>query len=141
MASFTYAHVIDNKLEKMPPLYSSFSIVYIQHSTYAYRMGEETGSKYFLLDSDGKIYGQIHGYLDIYDQVRLFDIESQLNSNNELRSSLSLLPKYSVVKVGIYEIQKIIIYGKYVQKFKLAGVPQLFNLYTPNEQTEYLENI
>jgi hypothetical protein len=142
MASFTRAHILKrNQLEYMPALYTTFVIVYIQNSDYAYRTGEETGSNYFILDEHGQIYGQIHGYLDLHDQLRLFDIESQLNSNDELRNSLLLLPKYSVVKVGEFEVRKIVIYGKYMLKFKLCGMPRLFNLYITDDQTRYLENI
>jgi hypothetical protein len=142
MASFTRAHILkQNQLEYMPALYTTFTIVYIQNSDYAYRMGEETGSNYFILDEHGHIYGQIHGYLDLKDQLRLFDLESQLNSNDELRNSLLLLPKYSVVKVGEFEVRKIVIYGKYTLKFKLCGIPRLFNLYMIDDQTKYLENI
>ena len=142
MASFTRAHILtQNQLEYMPPLYSIFTIVYIQNSDYAYRMGEEIGSNYYILDEHGQIYGQIRGFLDLNDQVRLFDIESQLNSNDELRNSLLLLPNHSVVKVGEYEVRKIVIYGKYMLKFKLCGIPRLFNFYIKDDQTNYLENI
>jgi len=142
MASFTRVQILKrNQLEDMPGLYTIFTIVYIQNSNYAYSIGEETGSNYFILDEHGKIYGQIRGYLDLQDQLRLFDIESQLNSNDELRNSLLLLPKHSIVKVGEFEVRKIVIYGKYMLKFKLCGIPRLFNLYIRDDQTRYLENV
>jgi hypothetical protein len=142
MVSLTHAYIIGTpNMENIPSLYSTFSIVYIQNWKYAYRMGYETGTKYFLIDSDGKLYAHIHGYVDKHEQICLLDIDSQLNSNNELKHSLSLLPKYSVVKVGEFEVLKISIHENRILKFKLSGIPRLFNLYFKDNQTQYLENI
>jgi len=141
MVSLTYAYIIQSDVENIPSLYSIFSIVYIQHWKYAYRMGYETGSKYFLLDSQGKLYAQIHGFLDKNDQLCIYIIDSQLNSNDELRNSLSLLPKYSVVKVGEFEVHKILIHDNCIFKYELCGIPRLFNLYITDDETKYLERI
>jgi hypothetical protein len=142
MASLTHAYVIrDFNLEDMPKLLSIYFIVYIQHYEYAYKLGEETGSKYFILDSTGKVYAQIHGYLDMNDQLRLLDIEAQLDSNDELKNSLSLLPKNSIVKVGEFELHKIIIHENCIFKYNLRGIPTLYKSYVSDDQTKYLETI
>jgi hypothetical protein len=139
MASFTHAYAIGNVNEDKLP--STYSIIYIQHAEYAYRMGEETGSKYFILDANNKLYAQIHGYLDMNDQLRLLDIESQLDSNDELKNSLSLLPLYNIVKVGEFELHKIIIHENYIFKYNLRGIPKLYSSYISDDQTKYLETI
>ena len=142
MASFTHAYVIgDFNVEDMPILHSNYSIVYIQHADYAYQLGEETGSKYFILDANGKPYAQIHGYLDMNDKLCLLDIETQLDSNNELKKSLLLLPMYSIVKVGEFELHKIIIHENCIFKYNLRGIPKLYSSYISDDQTKYLETI
>jgi hypothetical protein len=141
MASLTHAYVIgDFNLENMPTLPSTYFMVYIQNDEYAYRLGEETGSKYFILDAHGKIYAQIHGYLDMNDQLRLLNIEDQLN-NNELKNSLLVLPKNSIVKVGEFELHKIIIHENCIFKYNLRGITTLYQSYISDDQTKYLELI
>jgi hypothetical protein len=132
MASLTLVRMKKNNIKYIPELYTIYTIVYIQDEDYAYDIGGETGSKYFILN-DGKIYGQIHGKSSIH--IKLIDIDSQLNSNDELKNSLLVLPKYTVVKVGEFEVIKIKIYGEYTLKFNMRGLPRLFNLYITDHET------
>jgi len=135
MASLTYVYVNRNKsIKHIPELYSKISIVYIQDSNYSYDVGGETGSNYFLV-KNGKLYGQIHKYMN-----KLVDIDSQLNINNELRLSLLRLPSYKVVKVGEFEVIKIIFYGNNTIKYSIRGLPKLYNLYFADEETTYIQN-
>jgi hypothetical protein len=128
-----------NDLQFIPELYITYPIVYIQDDDYAYDIGGERGSKYFILDTDGKLYGQIYGFIDLNEQLRLTDIDSHIS--NELRTSLELLPQYKVVKVGQFESKKIVFYGKNTIKFNIHGLCQLYNLYTTDEDTMRIQHI
>jgi len=140
MAALSRVYITQkNGLQFIPELYTTYSIVYIQDDDYAYDIGGERGSKYFILDTNGKLYGQIYGFIDtLNDQLRLIDIESQIS--NELRTSLELLPEYTVVKVGQFESKKIVFYGKKTIKFNIHGISQLYNLYITDENTMRIQH-
>lgn len=141
MASLTRVCIMGNSnVNNMPPLYKKYSIVYINDEDYSIELGGQEGSQYFLLDN-GEIYGQIKGHFDLYFKFRLYDIDSQLNSNESLKNSLLNLEKYKIVKVGEFEIQKIVLFGKNNTNFSIKGIPILYNNYITDEETCNIENV
>ena len=139
MASLTRVCIMGNSnVINMPPLYKKYPIVYINDEEYSIELGGQEGSQYFLLD-DGEIYGQIKGHFDLYFKFRLYDIDSQLNSNEKLHNSLLNLKKYQIVKVGEFEIQKIVLFGKNNTNFSIKGIPILYNNYIIDEETDKLQ--
>ena len=141
MASLTRVCIMGNSnVNNMPPLYKKYTIIYINDEDYSIELGGQEGSQYFILDN-GEIYGQIKGQFDLYFKFRLYDIDSQLNSNESLRNSLLNLEKYKVVKVGEFEIQKIVLFGKNNTNFSIKGLPVLYNNYIIDEETDILEQL
>jgi len=141
MASLTRVCIIGNSnVINMPPLYKKYSIIYINNEEYSIELGGQEGSQYFLLDN-GELYGQIKGHFDLYFKFRLYDIDSQLNSNVTLHNSLLNLEKYKVVKVGEFEIQKIVLFGKNNTNFSIKGLPVLYNNYIIDEETNIIEQL
>ena len=130
----------NSNVNNMPPLYKKYTIIYINDEDYSIELGGQEGSQYFILDN-GEIYGQIKGQFDLYFKFRLYDIDSQLNSNESLRNSLLNLEKYKVVKVGEFEIQKIVLFGKNNTNFSIKGLPVLYNNYIIDEETDILEQL
>lgn len=141
MASLTRVCIMGNSnVNNMPPLYKKYTIIYINDEDYSIELGGQEGSQYFILDN-GEIYGQIKGQFDLYFKFRLYDIDSQLNSNESLRNSLLNLEKYKVVKVGEFEIQKIVLFGKNNTNFSIKGLPVLYNNYITDHETDILEQL
>lgn len=141
MASLTRVCIMGNSnVNNMPPLYKKYTIIYINDEDYSIELGGQEGSQFFLLDN-GKLYGQIKGHFDLYFKFRLYDIDSQLNSNESLRNSLLNLEKYKVVKVGEFEIQKIVLFGKNNTNFSIKGLPVLYNNYIIDEETNIIEQL
>lgn len=130
----------NSNVNNMPPLYKKYTIIYINDEDYSIELGGQEGSQYFILDN-GEIYGQIKGQFDLYFKFRLYDIDSQLNSNESLRNSLLNLEKYKVVKVGEFEIQKIVLFGKNNTNFSIKGLPVLYNNYITDHETDILEQL
>jgi hypothetical protein len=103
-------------------------------------MGGQEGSQYFLLDK-GKLYAQLKGHFDTYLRYRLYDIDSQLNSNDVLRNSLLNLEDFQVVKVGEYEVKKIVLFGENNNKFGIQGLPVLYNNYIMDDETDKIQKL
>ena len=141
MASFTRVCILkNNNIENMPQLYKKYQIIYINNEDYSIELGGQEGSQYYLLD-DGELYGQIKGHFDLYFKFRLYDIDSQLKHNNELKDSLLNLENFKVVKVGEFEIKKIKLFGKNNTKFSIQGLPILYNKYITDDETHYIEKL
>ena len=140
MVSFTKARIIgNNDVANMPELYTTYPIIYINNEDYSIQMGGQEGSQYFLLDK-GKLYAQIKGHFDTYWRYRLYDIDSQLNSNDALRNSLLNLENMQVVKVGEYEIRKIALFAENT-KFSIQGLPILYNNYIMDNETNKIQKL
>jgi len=139
MASLTRVCVIENNVNNMPALYTKYTIVYINDEDYSIELGGQEGSQYYLIDN-GKIYGQIKGHFDLYFKFRLYDIDSQLNNNESLKNSLLNLENGKIVKVGEFEIHKIVLFGKYNTNFSIKGLPVLYNNYITDDDTSNIEN-
>jgi len=141
MVSLTRVTIMgNNNVEYMPGLYSVFPIVYISSDDYAENIGGEDGSNYFLLDNNGELYGQIKGFYSSNGQFKLYDIDSQINANDNLRNSLLNLNGLNVVKVGEFEIKKIVLWSNNNTKFSIHGLPILYNMYMIDAQTDNLQN-
>ena len=141
MASLTRARIMENNnVEVMPELYTKYPIIYINNEDYSIQMGGQEGSQYFLLDN-GKFYAQIKGHFDTYLRYRLYDIDSQLHENDELRKSLLNLANFQVVKVGEYEIQKIVLFGDNNSKFSIQGFPVLYYNYVMDDDTDKIQKL
>jgi len=141
MVSLTKARIIgNNDVLNMPELYTRFQIIYINNEDYSIQMGGQEGSQYFLLDK-GKLYAQIKGHFDSYLRYRLYDIDSQLNKNEELRNSLLNLENFQVVKVGEYEVKKIVLFGENNNKFSIQGLPILYNTYIRDNETSAIHKL
>lgn len=140
MVSLTKARIIgNNDVANMPELYTRYPIIYINNEDYSIQMGGQEGSQYFLLDK-GKLYAQIKGHFDTYLRYRLYDIDSQLNSNDTLRNSLLNLEDFQVVKVGEYEVKKIVLFGEN-NKFGIQGLPVLYNNYIMDDETDKIQKL
>lgn len=140
MASLTRARIIgNNNVEHIPELYKRYPIIYINNEEYSIQMGGQEGSQYFLLDN-GEFYAQIKGHFDLYLRYRLYDIDSQLNSNVLLRDSLLNLNNFDVVKVGEYEVTKIVLFAQN-KKFSLDGFPILYNNYITDDETKNIQKL
>ena len=141
MVSLTKARIIgNNDVANMPELYTRYPIIYINNEDYSIQMGGQEGSQYFLLDK-GKLYAQIKGHFDTYLRYRLYDIDSQLNSNDALRNSLLNLEDFQVVKVGEYEVKKIVLFGENNNKFGIQGLPFLYNNYIMDDETDKIQKL
>ena len=141
MVSLTKARIIgNNDVVNMPELYTTYPIIYINNEEYSIQMGGQEGSQYFLLNK-GMLYAQIKGHFDSYLRYRLYDIDSQLNSNDELRNSLLNLENFHVVKVGEYEIRKIVLFGENNNKFSIQGLPVLYNNYIIDDETDTIQKL
>ena len=141
MVSLTKARIIgNNDVANMPELYTRYPIIYINNEDYSIQMGGQEGSQYFLLDK-GKLYAQIKGHFDTYLRYRLYDIDSQLNSNDALRNSLLNLEDFQVVKVGEYEVKKIVLFGENNNKFGIQGLPFLYNNYIMDDETDKIKKL
>ena len=141
MVSLTKARIIgNNDVANMPELYTRYPIIYINNEDYSIQMGGQEGSQYFLLDK-GKLYAQIKGHFDTYLRYRLYDIDSQLNSNDALRNSLLNLEDFQVVKVGEYEVKKIVLFGENNNKFGIQGLPFLYNNYIVDDETDKIQKL
>ena len=140
MVSLTHGRIIlNNNVENMPELYTKYPIIYINNEDYSIQMGGQEGSQYFLLNN-GELYAQIKGHFDSYLRYRLYDIDSQLNNNDELRNSLLNLENFQVVKVGEYEIHKIVLF-KENTKFSIKGLPVLYNNYIIDDETNKIQKL
>lgn len=140
MVSLTKVRIIgNNDAINMPELYTVYPIIYINNEEYSIQMGGQEGSQYFLLNN-GTLYGQIKGQFDTYLRYRLYDIDSQLNSNNDLRNSLLNLENFKVVKVGEYEVKEIVLFGEN-KKFSINGLPILYNNYITDNETKHIEKL
>lgn len=140
MVSLTKARIIgNNDVANMPELYTTYTIIYINNEDYSIQMGGQEGSQYFLVNN-GKLYAQIKGHFDTYLRYRLYDIDSQLNSNDALRNSLLNLENMQVVKVGEYEIRKIALFAENT-KFSIQGLPVLYNNYITDEETNKIQKL
>ena len=141
MVSLTKARIIgNNDVANMPELYTRYPIIYINNEDYSIQMGGQEGRQYFLLDK-GKLYAQIKGHFDTYLRYRLYDIDSQLNSNDALRNSLLNLEDFQVVKVGEYEVKKIVLFGENNNKFGIQGLPFLYNNYIMDDETDKIKKL
>ena len=141
MASLTKARIIgNNNIAYMPALYTKYQIIYINNEDYSIQIGGQEGSQYFLLDK-GEFYAQIKGHFDAYLRYRLYDIDSQLNANDELRNSLLNLENFQVVKVGEFEIKKIVLFGENNTKFGIQGLPILYNNYITDNETIHIQKL
>jgi len=141
MVSLTKARIIgNNDVANMPELYTRYPIIYINNEDYSIQMGGQEGSQYFLLDK-GKLYAQIKGHFDTYLRYRLYDIDSQLHENDALRNSLLNLEDFQVVKVGEYEIKKIVLFGENNNKFGIQGLPFLYNNYIMDDETDKIQKL
>jgi hypothetical protein len=140
MVSLTKARIIgNNDVANMPELYTTYTIIYINNEDYSIQIGGQEGSQYFLVNN-GKLYAQIKGHFDTYLRYRLYDIDSQLNSNDALRNSLLNLENMQVVKVGEYEIRKIALFAENT-KFSIQGLPVLYNNYITDEETNKIQKL
>jgi len=141
MASLTSARIIgNNNIEYMPELYKKYTIIYINNEDYSIEIGGQEGSQYFLLDNC-EFYAQIKGHFDKYLRYRLYDIDSQLNSNESLQNSLLNLENFQVVKVGEFEVHKIVLFGENNTKFGIQGFPILYNNYIIDDETNKIQNL
>jgi hypothetical protein len=141
MASLTKARIIgNNNIAYMPELYTKYEIIYINNEDYSIQIGGQEGSQYFLLDK-GEFYAQIKGHFDTYLRYHLYDIDSQLSKNDELRNSLLNLEDFQVVKVGEFEIHKIVLFGENNTKFGIQGFPVLYNNYITDYETNHIQKL
>ena len=141
MASLTRARIIgNNNIAYMPALYTKYQIIYINNEDYSIQIGGQEGSQYFLLDK-GEFYAQIKGHFDTYLRYRLYDIDSQLNANDELRNSLLNLEDFRVVKVGEFEVTKIVLFGENNTKYSIQGLPILYNNYITDDETSHIQKL
>ena len=141
MVSLTKARIIkENDAINMPDLYTVYPIIYINNEDYSIQMGGQEGSQYFLLKNE-TLYAQIKGQFDTYLRYKLYDIDSQLNNNDELRNSLLNLKNNQVVKVGEYEVKEIVLFGENNNKFSIKGLPILYNNYITDDVTNKIEKL
>lgn len=141
MATLNRVHMIqDNNVKSRPFMYTSFKLIYINDEDYAYTIGGENGSNYYLMDNNGQLYGQLKSQDDEFNCYNVININTQLINKAELCNELNNLLNKDVVIIGEFEIKRIILWGKNNSKFSIQGLPTLHNTYTVNNYTCEIQN-
>lgn len=130
----------DNNVKSRPFMYTSFKLIYINDEDYAYTIGGENGSNYYLMDNNGQLYGQLKSQDDEFNCYNVININTQLINKAELCNELNNLLNKDVVIIGEFEIKRIILWGKNNSKFSIQGLPTLHNTYTVNNYTCEIQN-
>ena len=141
MATLTRVHMIQNNDVKSKPfMYTTFKIIYINDQDYAYTIGGENGSNYYLMDNNGQLYGQLKSHDDTFNCYNVININTQLINKTNLCSQLNNLLYKNVVIIGEFEIKRIVLWGTNNSKFSIYGLPTLHDTYTVNNNTFAIQN-
>jgi len=130
----------NNDVKSRPFMYTTFRLIYINDEDYAYTIGGENGSNYYLMDNNGQLYGQLKTQDDAFNCYNVININTQLINNNKLCNELNNLLNKDVVIIGEFEIKRIVLWGTNNSKFSIQGLPTLHNTYTVNNNTIAIQN-
>ena len=130
----------NNDVKSKPFMFTTFTLIYINDEDYAYKIGGENGSNYYLMDNNGQLYGQLKSQDDEFNCYNVININMQLINNPKLCNELNNLLNKDVVIIGEFEIKRIVLWGTNNSKFSIQGIPALHNTYTINNNTLSLQN-
>ena len=130
----------NNDVKSRPFMYTTFTLIYINDEDYAYTIGGENGSNYYLMDNNGQLYGQLKSHDDTFNCYNVININTQLINKTNLCSQLNNLLYKNVVIIGEFEIKRIVLWGTNNSKFSIYGLPTLHDTYTVNNNTFAIQN-
>ncbi len=110
--------------ENKPNIGHKYSLVYIKGDDLSERLGNECSSEYYICENK-QLIGQIKGGFD--EKI----IKEKIN-NIELST---------VVKVGMFEVKKIVLWGKNKGQFSIHGLPILSELWFDEDTIKIQEDI
>tara|TARA_X000000368_G_C22548431_1_gene501007 strand:- start:26 stop:415 length:390 start_codon:yes stop_codon:yes gene_type:complete len=110
--------------ENKPNIGHKYSLVYIKGDDLSECLGNECSSEYYICENK-RLVGQIKSG---------FDTKMIKEQINELELS-------TVVKVGIFEVKKIVLWGKNKSKFSIHGLPILTELWFDEDTAQIQEEI
>lgn len=125
MTTLTKIRIMCNDdAENKPNIGHKYSLVYIKGDDLSERLGNECSSEYYICENK-QLIGQIKGGFD--EKI----IEEKIN-NLELST---------VVKVGMFEVKKIVLWGKNKSQFSIHGLPILSELWFDEDTKKIQEDI
>jgi hypothetical protein len=125
MATLTKIRIMGNDDAKNKPnIGHKYSLVYIKGDDLSECLGNECCSQYYICENE-RLVGQLKGGFD--EKM----IKEQIN-NLELST---------VVKVGIFEVSKIVLWGRNKRAFSIHGLPILTELRFDEDTTKIQEEI
>ena len=113
--------VRDYNISNKPNMGETYPLVYIQGSNLAECMGNECTNQYHIYEN-GKLFGNLKSYPNLKD--------------SEIGKQVGELDLSKIVKVGLFKVTKIILWGKGNQSFSLHGEPILFDKILCDDETD-----
>tara|TARA_R110002072_G_C7700350_1_gene513148 strand:+ start:180 stop:569 length:390 start_codon:yes stop_codon:yes gene_type:complete len=110
--------------ENKPNIGHKYSLVYIKGDDLSECLGNECSSEYYICENK-QLIGQIKGGFD-----------EKKRKNKFINLELS-----TVVKVGMFEVKKIVLWGKNKSKFSIHGLPILSELWFDEDTIKIQEDI
>jgi hypothetical protein len=125
MTTLTRIRILCNDAAKnKPTIGHQYSLVYIKGHDLSECLGAEGSSQYYIFENK-QLIGQIKGDFD--EKI----IKEKIN-NIELST---------VVKVGMFEVKKIVLWGKNKRNFSIHGLPILTELWFDEDTIKIQEDI
>jgi hypothetical protein len=116
--------MINDDAENQPEIGHQYYLIYIKGDDLSECLGNECSSQFYICENK-KLIGQIK--LPFNDSI----IKHKLN-NIELST---------VVKIGMFEVKKIILWGKNKSKFSIHGIPIFTDLLFDEDTVKIQEDI
>jgi hypothetical protein len=126
MSSLTKIRMHNDNMENKPNIGHKYSLVYIKGHDLSDLLGNESSSEYSICEKSLRI-GQIKGRLG-------FDTEI-------IKERINTLELSTVVKIGIFEVKKIVLWGKNKSQYSIHGLPILTELSFDDDTIKIQEEI
>ena len=114
----------NNDIKNKPEIGYKFSLVYIKGDDLADRLGNECSSEYYICENK-KLIGQIKGGFD----------------TKIIKEKIDKLELSTVVKVGMFEVKKTVLWGRNNSLYSIHGLPILTDLLYDADTIKIQEDI
>ena len=119
--------MINDEAKNKPNIGHKYTLVYIKGKDLAECLGNESTGEYYICENK-KIIGQIKGDLDYNEKI-------------DTKGSFAKLELSTVIKVGMFEVKRIILWGLNKSKFSIHGLPIISELCFDEDTIKIQEDI
>lgn len=132
MTTLTKIRMMGNDhAENKPDIGHKYSLVYIKGDDLSECLGNENSSEYYICENK-QLIGQLKG-----GRLGL----RQGFNENIFKEKINNLELSTVVKVGMFEVKKIVLWGENKSKFSIHGLPILSELWFDEDTIKIQEDI